>query len=146
MLDEWFEVTSIVQYSSSIFATSPADVEALYENVDKFTAGDTGSFRVAYDTQYEDFVGLSLEGQLLIDMSLAIGSAVVTTIAMVVHTRSPFLSLIGLLQIVLSFPLAFFFYTFVALSFPQFHRNLCHIWTRGRRRVCGRGQVEECKT
>ena len=36
-----------------------------------------------------------------------------TVVAMVVHTKSPFLTLMGLFQIVLSFPLAYFVYYFV---------------------------------
>jgi hypothetical protein len=40
-------------------------------------------------------------------------SALVTTLAMLVHTRSIWLTLIGLAQIIISFPLAFFFYNIV---------------------------------
>jgi hypothetical protein len=42
-----------------------------------------------------------------------LGSAVITVVAILVHTPSPFLSVVGLLQIILSFPLAFFVYTFI---------------------------------
>ena len=48
------------------------------------------------------------------DMTLAVGSAGVTIIAMLIHTKSPFLTLMGLLQILLSFPLAYFVYYFIA--------------------------------
>jgi len=47
------------------------------------------------------------------DMALACASAFITALAILVHTRSPFLTGIGLLQIILSFPLSFFVYTFV---------------------------------
>ena len=47
-------------------------------------------------------------------MSLAMGSAMVTGLAIIIHTRSLFLTGIGLLQIVLSFPLAYFTYALVA--------------------------------
>ena len=67
-----------------------------------------------YDTQYEDLGILETDMQVLIDMALAVGSAGITLVAMVIHTRSPFLALVGLLQIVLSFPLAYFIYVFIA--------------------------------
>jgi hypothetical protein len=47
------------------------------------------------------------------DMGLACASAFITAIAILVHTKSPFLTGIGLMQIILSFPLSFFVYTFV---------------------------------
>jgi hypothetical protein len=46
-------------------------------------------------------------------MALALGSAVIVAIAIVVHTRSPMITGVGLLQIVLSFPLSYFVYKFV---------------------------------
>ncbi|KAL7561599.1 hypothetical protein ACA910_004188 [Epithemia clementina (nom. ined.)] len=113
ILDELYPSTERARYSSSIFATTYFYVDALYDSVDNFAQGNTQISGV-YDTQYEDFVNMALDEQLLIDMSLAVGSAFVTVLAMVVHTRSPFLSIVGLAQIVLSFPLSFFFYTFVA--------------------------------
>jgi hypothetical protein len=54
-------------------------------------------------------------------MALAMGSAVVVAVAIVIHTRSPFIALIGLVQIILSFPLAYFFYKLLAgLNFFPF--------------------------
>lgn len=47
------------------------------------------------------------------DMALACGSAFITAIAILVHTKSPFITGIGLLQIILSFPLSFFVYTLI---------------------------------
>lgn len=38
----------------------------------------------------------------------------ITAIAVLVHTRSPWITMVGLVQIILSFPLAFFVYTFIA--------------------------------
>lgn len=120
MLDELYPSHERAEYSSTIFATPEEAVEDLFDAVDNFPQGKE-NISGAYDTQYEDFVNLALDQQLIIDMSLAIGSAVITTLAMVVHTRSPFLSVVGLAQIVLSFPLAFFFYSFVAqLNFFPF--------------------------
>jgi hypothetical protein len=47
------------------------------------------------------------------DMILAMGSGAITTLAIIAHTRSPWISLIGLVQIIMSFPLAYFVYTFI---------------------------------
>ena len=91
ILDEFYPSTERAEYSSTIFATPEGVEEDLYDGVDNYPRGK-GQISGAYDTQYEDFVNLSLDEQLLIDMSLAVGSAFVTVIAMVVHTRSPFLS------------------------------------------------------
>ena len=44
---------------------------------------------------------------------LACASAFITAIAIVVHTKSLFITFIGLLQIILSFPLSFFVYTLI---------------------------------
>ena len=41
-------------------------------------------------------------------ISLAVGSAGVTVITMLLHTKSPFFTLMGMFQILLSFPLAYF--------------------------------------
>ena len=111
LLDELYDTTQRVQYTSSIFATKYDDIDELYEAADKYARG-AEHIRGAYDTQDEDFVNLSLDAQLGVDMSLALASAFITTIAMVIHTRSLFLALTGLLQITLSFPLAYAVYTF----------------------------------
>lgn len=47
------------------------------------------------------------------DMLLACASAFITALAILVHTKSPFITGIGLMQIILSFPLSFFVYTFL---------------------------------
>ena len=52
-------------------------------------------------------------------MLLAMGSAVTTTIAIAIHTKSLFVTLLGLLKIILSFPIAFFVYKLV-LGFEFF--------------------------
>jgi hypothetical protein len=103
-------------YSSSIFATREEDVDLLFSIRHQFsraTQESNGLLTGAYDTQDEDFTMLAIQEATGKDMVLAIGSAVFTFIAMVIHTRSMFLSTIGLLQVVLSFPLAYFVYTFV---------------------------------
>lgn len=114
ILDEDYETNNNdITVSSSIFPTYYSEVDAMYDAVDSFGYGSVYT-ETSYDTQYEDFNIIAMDAQVLTDMALAVGSAVITTIAMVIHTRSPFLAVVGLLQIILSFPVAFFFYTFVA--------------------------------
>jgi hypothetical protein len=48
------------------------------------------------------------------DMALAMGSAIVAAIAIVLHTHSPFITLIGLVHIILSFPISYFAYKLLA--------------------------------
>jgi hypothetical protein len=112
LIDELYDVTERVEFSSSIFATV-ADIDGLFDNLGGYSRGVSNLVEGVYDTQYEDFVDLQIDDSLLNDMLLALGSAVITAVAIVVHTRSPFLTIVGLLQIILSFPLAFFVYTFI---------------------------------
>jgi hypothetical protein len=114
-VDEHYGTTAEIRYTSSIFATKygDTDLEDLYDSVDDFSRG-TKLIEGVYDTQDEDFVNLYAESALGRDMSLALGSAFITMIAILIHTRSPFLTAVGLLQIVLSFPLSYFVYTLIA--------------------------------
>jgi Sterol-sensing domain of SREBP cleavage-activation len=99
-------------YTSSIFNTVE-DTNKLFKVAGGFErAGRSSVVRGAYDTQYEAFVNYQVDNSLLNDMILAMGSAGITALAVLVHTRSPWLTIIGLIQIILSFPLAYFFYTF----------------------------------
>jgi preprotein translocase subunit SecF len=113
IVDEFFDETSVLVYTSSIFATEEDDVNELYDAVDSFDR-ESDLVTGVYDTQDEDFVEIYLEDILTRDMALAMGSAVVVAIAIVVHTRSPFITFIGLIQIILSFPLAYFVYKIIA--------------------------------
>lgn len=112
MVDELYDITGNAEFSSSIFAT-PYLIDELYENVGGYSQGVSSLVQGAYDTQYENFVEIQVDDSLVNDMILALGSAIITALAIVVHTRSPFLTSVGLLQIVLSFPLSFFVYTFL---------------------------------
>ena len=88
MLDEFFDNTGNVEYTSSIFATTEAMVDDLYEINGDFGKGGN-RIEASYDTQDEDFVNLLAEGAIGTDMLLATGSALTTAIAILVHTRSP---------------------------------------------------------
>jgi hypothetical protein len=70
--------------------------------------------QAAYDTQYEDFAHTYLEASFTRDLFVAMGLAIVVAIAMILYTRSPFITLIGLVQIILSFPLSYFVYKLIA--------------------------------
>ena len=100
------------RYASSIFVTRNSMVREMYKHVDSF---DRGSDLVSgvYDTETQSFNYYYQEDVLARDMTLAAASAVIVLGAMMVHTKSPFLTLIGLLQIVLSFPVAYFVYSLV---------------------------------
>jgi hypothetical protein len=108
-------LTTAIKYTSSVFITDNYDknVENLYNAVNKYDRS-TGEFVIgAYDTQFEAFASRFLDDSLPVDLSMAIGSAMITTIAMLVHTRSPWLTVAGLLQVILSFPLAYFVYSII---------------------------------
>jgi hypothetical protein len=99
-------------YTSSIFNTVD-NTDNLFKFAGDFDrAGRSSVVRGAYDTQAEAFVNIQVDNSLLNDMILAMASAGITTLAILVHTRSPWLTIMGLIQIILSFPLAYFFYTF----------------------------------
>ena len=111
MVDESFATSDppIVRYSSSYYATknSKSNVEGMYnanEN-SEFDKADGNPLSGVYDTTDEDFYDYYSDSIVGRDMALAVGSAGVTIIAMVVHTKSPWLTLMGLFQILLSFPL-----------------------------------------
>jgi hypothetical protein len=86
LVEENFDLTSKMMYSSSIFATLEEVTDEMYNLVDSF---DRGSAKIygAYDTQYEDFNMIYTDSAVGRDMALACGSAFITTVAMIVHTR-----------------------------------------------------------
>jgi len=112
LLDEFFDITGSVRYTSSIFATTENMVDEMYNMVDDFGKGGD-EIEGAYDTQNEDFIDILADTAVSEDMLLATGSALVTTVAILVHTRSLFLTIVGIVQIIFSFPLAFFTYRFI---------------------------------
>lgn len=115
LVDEKFGTdNSVIRYTSSVFASSN-DTEALYDKASEFDrAGWSSVVEGAYDTQYENFVGYKLDDSLTNDMILAMASAGIVAIAIMVHTRSPWMTAVGLLQIILSFPLSYFVYNLIA--------------------------------
>ena len=114
MVDENFDSDELLQYTSSVFVTysSYENVEEMFDLVDKFDRAG-GPVKGAYDTQYEDFGSLFADASLNSDMILALTSAAIIGVAVVIHTKSLFITAIGLLQIVFSFPLAYFVYKLI---------------------------------
>jgi len=111
------------QYSSSIFDTSSAtEGEELYEVVDNFDRAsdiNNGIVTGAYDTGFETFADIKTDSLIGSDMTLALASAAVISVAILWHTQSLLLTGLGLLQIILSFPMSFFVYKLI-LGFDYF--------------------------
>ena len=121
LYDQSFLDSGQLLFTSSIFADN-ADTELrdIYEFVEEFGRG-TELIEGYYDTQREHFNEFLVDDAVITDMSLALASAAITMTAVLIHTRSIWLTVVGFFQIVLSFPLAFFIYKFVAgISFFPF--------------------------
>ncbi len=107
-----------VRYTSSFYSTKKSDfvLGQMYEDAENknYDGSDGNPLSGVYDTTESDFYDFYSDSIVGRDMILAVGSAGVTVIAMIIHTKSPFLTLMGLLQIILSFPLAYFVYYFIA--------------------------------
>jgi len=121
-IDRTFRDTGRLAYTSSILATDSFLPEPVYTVVDEFDRGKNSDVvQGAYDTNYESFNSILVDDSILSDMGLALASAAITMTAVLLHTRSLWLTLVGFLQITLSFPLAFFLYRFVGgLTFFPF--------------------------
>jgi Patched family len=114
LVDELYGESNMAsRYSSSLFSSS-TNGAMLYKFAGHYDKARRSKFvEGAYDTALEDFNNLLIDESLISDMILASASAFVTMVAILVHTRSPFLTVIGILQIALSFPVAYFFYRLV---------------------------------
>ena len=114
LVDAQVDENKRVTFSSSIFVTTANSetTDKMYEHVDSFDRGSTLVIG-AYDTQNDTFRFKFEDESISSDMSLAAVSAIVVIVAIMVHTKSPFITLVGLLQIVFSFPLSYTIYTLV---------------------------------
>lgn len=124
LVEEQFDTTRVSQHTISIFPTEwngDETVEKLYDLVDDLDHGVEGVVEGAYDNQRESLGVVMTDMAVQSDMILAMASGAITTVAILLHTRSPWITLIGLLQIILSFPTSYFIYTFVfGLTFFPF--------------------------
>ena len=113
-VDDLFPTASppVVRYSSYYFATKKgkAEVQTMYEDseAELYDRSDGNPMEGVYKTTAEDFQEMYSDAIVGRDISLAVGSAGVTVITMLLHTKSPFFTLMGMFQILLSFPLAYF--------------------------------------
>jgi len=124
MVDVNFGVgdNTFLRYSASYFNTFDLDlsdkendiiIEKMYDILKDFDRADETIVLGVYDTNYGNFNAYFTNEVLLADVSFAFLSAAVTMLAMIVHTRSLWLSLLGILQIILSIPMAYFMYYFI---------------------------------
>merc|ERR1712157_641376 len=117
MVDEDFsEENNFVQYTSSRFPTdwSKTAAQELYDIASEFDRADDSTIvQGAYDNERESLGLIMSDSAVGTDMLLACGSGIITTAAILLHTRSPWLTIVGLFQIIFSFPLSYFVYTFI---------------------------------
>lgn len=93
----------------------------LYDVFRDFDGADGTTVKGVYDTTYEAFNIIYVDALVISDMRLAVASLGITFTAMMIHTRSPWLTLLGVLQVIYAIPLAYFVYTFIAgLTFFPF--------------------------
>lgn len=136
LVDKDFLQTDIVRFTSSIFATKndKKSIKAMYnaETSDQFSASrpQVSSFEGVYfevgvnslySTGKQGFYELYLNEILPKEALISVLAVIVTSLCILFHTRSLFLTLLGLLQIVLALPWAYFVYRFICgLSFFPF--------------------------
>lgn len=106
--------SDLVQYTSSFFPTNTDELDRLYDVVNDMDRGDESIVQGAYSTGDEYFIDKLADKNIETDMLLATASFLVTMMAILVHTRSPWLTIIGIFQIFFSIPLAYFVYHFIA--------------------------------
>jgi len=107
---------NFVSYTSSVFLVKGlTDIgDTLYKLVDEYDRAEESELvEGAYDTKWEHFSKAYAQPALNSDIILATGSAVITAVAILVHTRSIWITIIGLFQICLSFPLSYFVYKII---------------------------------
>ena len=137
LVDKDFLQTDIVRFTSSIFATKndKKSIQAMYnaEHSGQLLSAShpqDSSFEGVYfevgvnslySTGKQGFYELYLNEILPKEALISFFAVVVTTLCILFHTRSLFLTLMGLLQIVLALPWAYFVYRFICgLSFFPF--------------------------
>jgi Patched family len=125
MVDVSFEQTGILQYTSALYMTNRSMLHRVYDVQEEFGRGGANGTVIAataaYDTQNQNFVQYyQVDAIFTNDMPYTFGSAVFVVVAIMIHTRSILVTVVGLVQIILSIPLAYFFYTFAFgyRSFP----------------------------
>lgn len=131
-VDDEFLGSGRVMYTSSIYATrgDPDSVRALYDldAAGRFPSSGgedspfvgvryEASFNSLYSTDGVGFYEHRMNTVLPWDMVISNAALMVTTLCILSHTKSPFVTLVGLAQILLALPVAWFIYYFI-LRFP----------------------------
>ena len=107
-----------LEYSSSYFPIQrdgPVEEvgKKMLDEMHKFGRGGDDGVDGVYDMTDEGMSDAYLDEALSTDMILSVAAALVVFLAMFIHTRSPWLTAVGFLQVALSFPTAFFVYRLV---------------------------------
>jgi hypothetical protein len=110
-----------IAFTTSSFpipGVSEAKKKLLFELRQQFPLTDPTIVDGRYEMNNEVFIRFYLSKILLHELAFALASILMTILAVILHTKSLWLTLFGLLQIILAVPWAFFVYRFfVGLSF-----------------------------
>jgi predicted RND superfamily exporter protein len=106
--------SNVLRHSSSYFVTYKIDDKDLYDVRSQYGYTDESIVTSAYDTLQETQNEIYVNSILVSDMTLAVGSLTITFLAMGIHTKSFWLTIMGVLQIIYSVPLSYFVYYFIA--------------------------------
>jgi len=115
MVDNKFGLNgnTMLRHSSSYFITDEYNGKDTYDFRSQFGKTDGKLVSSTYDTYFEEHNEIYVDSILASDMSLALASLMVTFTAMCIHTKSIWLTVIGILQLFYAVPLSYFFYTFI---------------------------------
>ncbi len=128
LVDDQFVETGRVQYTTSIFATKndAASIKSMYylEKANLFQAYEDkiSSFEdevhdvgmnTLYLTPKQGFYELFLDENVSSDVAKSAGGLLVAAICVLIHTSSPFLTILGLVQILLTLPVGYFVFYFI---------------------------------
>jgi hypothetical protein len=129
LVDDQFVETGRVQYTSSIFATKndPSSVKAMYlaDKENRFQASQHEKYSLfeqelrdvgmnsLYATSMQGFYEIYMYEKMPKDVAISAASLMIAVLCVLVHTKSLFVTIFGLLQILLAVPIGYFVYYFV---------------------------------
>lgn len=105
--------STLLTHSTSSFHTAGSDTFELFSVREEFGYGSEDSITAVYDTNAELFNDYTIDEYILSDLVLAAISGFLAFVTIAIHTGSPWLVLLGSLQITLSIPLSYFVYYFI---------------------------------
>lgn len=132
LVDAQFIETGRVKYTTSIFATKndPASIKSMYYgdkanqfrsppslNLNERSSFEDELYEVGMNSLYltpkQGFYELYMNERLPLDVAIGAVSLAIAAICVLIHTSSPFLTLIGLVQILFTLPVGYFVYYFI---------------------------------